>query len=138
MLTNQKSFRSHNLDPSIGEKVFSHNFSHILVVGIEIVTKAGKVVVVNYSQKEIHTIIPSPHPLDSSAKLFLMFSVFRKSVKGSLAWGCAIGVKDMCFGIEKCHSMLSWFVGRIRIGFENHRFFLLEYILGVCCWKTCL
>ena len=110
------------------KKVLSHNFSHISVIGIEIITKAGKVVVVNHSQNEIHTIIPAfvPHPLDSSAKIVLMFSVLHKSVKGRLARGCPIGVEevDMRFGIEKRHPMLSWFVGRIRIGYESHSFSL--------------
>ena len=74
------------------KKVFSHNISHIAVIGIEVIAKAGKVLVVNHSQNEIHTIIPAfaPHPLDSSAKIFLMFSVFHKSVKRSTAWGYAI------------------------------------------------
>ena len=53
-----------------------------------------------------------------------MFSVFHKSVKVSLAQGSALGVEevDMCFAIEKCHPMLSWFVWRIRIGYESHSF----------------
>ena len=91
---------------------------------MEIVTKAGKVIVSDHNQNEIHTIKATPISfiLYSSAKIFLIFSVFHKSVKGRFAGISAIGMKevDMSSGIVKCHPVLSWFVRWIGIGNESH------------------
>ena len=48
----QKSSRSHYLN-HLGKKKFSHNISHISIISTDIVTKAGKVIVVNHTKNEI-------------------------------------------------------------------------------------
>ena len=111
------------IDQSEVWNVFSHNFFHISVIGIKIVTTAGEVIVIDHSQNDVHTIKATPmyFTLYSSAKIYLIFSVFHKSMKVSLGRGSAIGIKeiDMSLGIENCHPVFSWSLRWICIGDES-------------------